>query len=234
MKRTISTAALFLLVSLGSPLVAATIVVDPNPPALAAGIRDQATGADLAGLVVTATYETPGSPTSVSAIWASTGPNSGSATGQGGLSVSVSGDASAPLAWNYSSQFLSLLTSLELDGTAAGIYFDRAHSGSGTPGSGQGADLAFGPLLGSSDAITITYSSAVSSNGQPPQNDLYAKVLIDFSGLPQGGLIPQDFAFSQPTDLNVAPEPEAWITLLMTAGLMGLARINQVRKLRVR
>lgn len=220
---------LLLWASLSVSMPAATIVVDPNPLAFAGGIRDQITGADLTGLVVTATYETPGRPTSVAAVWRSTGQASGSATATG-FALSVSGDVSASLAWQYSSQFLSPLSSLEFDGTAAGVYFDRAHSGTGTPGSGSGADLAFGRLIGDSDPIVVTYSSAVSSNGMPPQNDLYARVSIDFSGLDLGGLIPQDFQFSQPTDQNLAPEPKSLGMLLVTAGLAGLASIRKLRK----
>jgi hypothetical protein len=189
---------------------AATILVNPNPPVFASVINSQVTGADLAGLVMTATYNGPVSPIVITSVWTPTGLTSGAA-GNSAVSVSVAGNASDSLAWHYSSTFLSPLVSLDLDGSDAGIYFDRAHSGQGTPGSGPGADISFGPLFppGIDSQFVVTYSRAVSLNGAPPQNDLYAKLTINF-----GNFLPQDFTFTQPVDRNVTPEPKSsWLIL---------------------
>lgn len=216
-----------LLLSLGLSLVipglSTTIVVDPNPPVSATSISSQVTGADLAGLVMTATYNTPGAPTAVTSVWMPTGPNSGAA-GNFAVSVSVTGNAGDPFAWQYSSTFLSPLVSLVFDGSAAGIYFDRAHAGPGTPGSGPGADITFSPLspAGVENQVVVTYAGAVSVNGAPPQNDLYAQLRISFAAIPLGGLVPQGFTFTQPVDRTVTPEPASF-RLLLLAGVAVLA-----------
>ncbi|MFL6451511.1 MAG: PEP-CTERM sorting domain-containing protein, partial [Bryobacteraceae bacterium] len=69
--------------------------------------------------------------------------------------------------------------------------------------------------------------SAVTLNGNPAQNDLYAGLSINFAGLELGGLIPQDLTFTQPTDRNVAPEPVSLALIL--AGLSALLLL-QVRR----
>jgi hypothetical protein len=220
-----------LCVSTALPLFPATIVVNPNPPVIAHSITDIVTGADMTGLIVTASYNTPPpTPTTVTAVWAPTGLTSGAASvimpSAGAiLTVSVTGSASGTLAWQYTSLFLSPLISLTLDGSAAGIYFDRAHAGPGTPGSGTGADISFGPLLPNNSiesSVVVTYSRAVSLNGNAPANDLYAVMTISFAGVPpSGGLEPQDFAFTQPVDRNVVPETAPALSIL--AGLAALS-----------
>jgi len=206
---------LSLLVTAAVP--AATILVNPNPIVSTNAVKDAITGADMAGLIVTATYNTPGSPTTVTGTWMVTGLTSGKATLSTTV-VSLTGDTSDSLAWQYTSSFLSPLLSLSFDGTAAEIYFDRSHTGPGTPGTGPGADIVFGPLL-SPPPITVTYSSAVALDGNEPVGDLYAKMEIDFSS---PGLAPQDFAFTQDTDLAI-PEPASPLLLLSGIGLLACA-----------
>ena len=208
-----------------SPLLVASPIISTRY-VVANSITDNVTGADMTGLIATETYDGPLHPLTFTSVWTATGPTSGAASASyarlTAVSISVSGSASNSLAWQYSSDLLSPLNSIELDGSAAGIYFDKAHSTPSTPGSGPGADVAFSPNLFNPDGlagIVVTYSDPVSLKGSPPLNDLYAKLLIDFSALqPFQGLQPQDFAFTQPTDRNVATEP---ISPLST--LVGLA-----------
>jgi len=192
---------LFLSLIATASVPAVTVVVNPNPVVSTSAITDGITGADMTGLFMTATYNTPGGPTTVSATWAATGPASGKAAAPGNVTVvSLTGDTGANLAWQYTAMFLSPLLEITFDGTAAGIYFDRTHVGPGTPGTGPGADIVFGPIFGS-PAIQVTYSSAVVPGGSAWVGDLYAKMTLDFAG---SGLSPQDFAFTQDTDRGTA------------------------------
>lgn len=218
-------------------LSAETIVVNPNPIVTANAISDNLTGSDLTGLVVVATFGEYTGPLVIPLTWTATGPMSGSAISPT-VDVSVTGDASGNLAWQYSSIILGPLISLEFDGTAAGVYFDRAHSGPGTPGSGPGADIVFGPLIpnGIEASIVATYSSAVALDGMPPENDLYAKLLIDFPNTVTGpaNFVPQDFAFTQEVDHNIVPEPASWpleVGGLAALGVL-LRRTARLRTLR--
>ena len=113
MKGNLAKGRLFILTLLGTPLLAATLVVNPNPPTVAAGIRDQVTGADLTGLFVTATYGGVNGLFTSAASWATNGPTGSSATNGTGWTVSVVDNADAPFAWHYSSLFLDPLVSLE-------------------------------------------------------------------------------------------------------------------------
>jgi len=68
---------LSLLVTAAVP--AATILVNPNPIVSTNAVKDAITGADMTGLIATATYNTPDSPRTVTGTWMATGPTSGSA-----------------------------------------------------------------------------------------------------------------------------------------------------------
>jgi len=212
-------------------LWAVPININPEPSVAASSVIDAVTGADMQGLVVTAVYDTPYQPTILTTTWTSTGPGSGSASwidelGHSLLTISVAGDSGAEQAWHYTSNFLSLLASLEFDGTGAGIYFDRAGPNPGTPGSGAGSDIEFGPLFLPSGNIMVTYSAAVHLDGNSPQNDLYAKLKIDFGDRSNGGgLTPQDFTFTQDTDRAAVPESASIID-----GLSGLALVCALRR----
>jgi hypothetical protein len=99
------------------------------------------------------------------------------------------------------------------------------HSGPGTPGSGPGNDIVFSALrpAGIESSIIVTYSNAVALDGNPPENDLYATLLIDFPNGVEGpfNFPPQDFEFTQDADRNVVPEPAS--SLLVASGLLMVA-----------
>jgi hypothetical protein len=209
-------------------LSAATIVVDPNPTVTAHSILDSITGADMAGLIITASYGSVSGPIIDRMVW--------QPSGTPAVSVSLSGDTSGSLAWHYSSIILGPLLSLEFDGTAVGVYFDRTNPNPGTAGSGPGEDISFGALIpnGIDTSFVVTYSSAVVLGGSPPQNDLYTKLRIDFPNTVTGpaGFLPQDFAFTQDTDRNIVAEPASW--LLAGSGLAVFGVLLQRRSVRHR
>lgn len=91
----------------------------------------------------------------------------------------------------------------------------RAHRPWHSPGSGPGGDVVFGPPLppGLDASFVVTHASAVALDGNAPDNDLYAKLIITFPG--DFGAI--DFSFTQDTDRNIVPEPASW--LLIATGL---------------
>jgi hypothetical protein len=226
-------------------LAAETIIINPNPTVTATEITDKVTGADLTGLRVTATFAEYDGPLVFHMIWAATGPTSGSASIIDSfdnhhftvVSLSLTGDASGSFAWNYRSSVLGPLMSLELDGRAAGIYFDRMHPGPGTPGSGAGndIDIVFQGLLppGIESNFIATYSNAVSLDGNSPENDLYARLLIDFPSVDGPfSFGPEDFKFTQATDLSVVPEPAS--SLLVASGLLMICVLLCLRRRRVR
>lgn len=232
---------LLLVLLLGAHVHAATIIVNPNTVVSVNAIVDSLTGSDMTGLIATAEYAGPSSPIVVPMTWEATGPVSGAASSSPApgetptVSISLSGDTSGNLAWNYSSLFLSPLLSLQFDGTAAGVYFDRANPNPGTPGSGPGNDIAFGPLFppGVDSGIVVTYSGAVAIDGNPPQNDLYAKLRIDFPNSLSGqvNFPPQDFSFTQDTDHSAVPEPPSWVLAAGASGLLaGAFRSHQRSK----
>lgn len=191
-----------------------------NLPITASNIVDPMTGADLTGVQVTANYV----GFSVSATFQATGATSGAAAipGFGGplFSLAVTGPTEAPLAWQYTSQFLSPLLSLVLDGSAAGVYFDRTNPNPGVAGSGPGLDMAFVPPVSLANVL-VTYDRPVNYSGSP--HDLFGKVTISFPGVNGNpdGLSPQDFSFTQDSDRTV-PEPGAGMLLGIGAGLLGV------------
>ena len=190
-----------------------------NSPITATGIVDPMTGADLAGVQVTANYV----GFSVNATFQATGAASGEAAipGFGGplFSLSVIGPTEAPLAWHYTSQFLSPLLSVVLDGTTAGVYFDRTNPNPGVAGSGPGADMVFSPAAASAN-ILVTYDRPVNFAGSP--HDLFGKVTFAFVGVNGNpdGLAVNDFSFTQDSDRTV-PEPSAGMLLGIGVAMIG-------------
>jgi len=191
-------------------------------PIVAGKIVDRITGADMAGMQVTAHFGS----FSVSTPWQATGATSGATAANPLFSLSLAGNTDGALAWQYTALLPLTLDSLVLNGTAAGIYFDRTNPSFGVPGSGPGIDMAFSALIPAGINVSVVYEAPVNFAGGP--HDLYGLVTIRFAGSshPNGsGLPPQNFQFTQDTDRGGdVPEPGAGMMLAVGAGLIGLQR----------
>lgn len=186
----------------------------------AANIVDRITGADMAGMQVTANYIGFG----VTTTWQATGPASGATAANPLFSLSLTGNTDGVLAWQYTPLLSLTLVSLVLDGSSAGVYFDRTNPSPGVLGSGPGIDMAFSTLP-SWINVLVAYEQPVNFAGGP--HDLYGKVTISFPGVNGGasGLPPQSFQFTQDTDRaggsGDVPEPGAGLMLAVGIGLIG-------------
>lgn len=203
------------------PLQGAVIYMEnPSSPVVATNIVDPMTGADLAGLSVTANYSGFG----INALWQATGATSGATAANPLFSLSLTGNTDGTLAWQYTPGAPQTLLSLVLDGSAAGIYFDRTNPSPGVPGSGPGIDMAFSFTPPPGFDIFVIYSGPVNYAGSP--HDLFTKVTIQFGGNGgAAGFAPQPFQFTQDTDRSVVPEPGASTMILAGVGLLGVQSV---------
>lgn len=165
----------------------------------------EVTGADMAGMLVTAFGET--------VAWMQTGVDSGGAFGTN-WEITQAGDTFDSNSWSYSGP--AGLTDLSFLGGPTGgfVVFDRAFGGFGTPNSANGKDWLSDPDV--TMAVTVAYSLPVGVGGNPPVGDLFHRIDIDFAG--ELANI-REFDFSQDTDLDTrsprVPEPAS-------LGLLGL------------
>ena len=218
---------LALMVLAATGLSAGPIIVQPTQVTTPYAIRDSITGADMTGMTVRMVYgyrfcswpECNG-PYTNTMTWEATGPTSGAAMyrepwwDQAIAGLWLDGETSGDLAWEYGSMVLTPLMSIELDGTYAGVYFDRASPNPGTPGSGPGSDFAIQSSNGLPLGYWVAYENAVAVGAYPPQNDLYSRLVIHF------WFGPGTFRFTQDTDQAIVPEPASG--LLVCGGLVGL------------
>lgn len=195
------------------------------------------TGADMAGMQVTATFVGGGSET---ATWVTTSTDgsipddegfAGAATGTG-WSLSQRGDtlggnnaAGAVLGlWTLSNTSDLGLVSVVIDALAANVVFDiigvqNGDLGEYTPGSnvGRGFQTANGPNF---DALVASYDNLVSDP------DLYGRLTIDFSVTTEGSLASDgQLLFLADTDKIPVPAP----VLLMALGSLGLGLRSRFR-----
>ncbi|NVK13095.1 MAG: Hint domain-containing protein [Rhodobacteraceae bacterium] len=162
-------------------------------------------GVDLEGARITATYA---DGTTETLTWQALDPyTNGGATGD-----------DIEMFFGYSWHELSttkLLTSLKIDLAPASSVFDTTFAmdddpdGGSTPTSKNGFPFKVAPEYEDlSGNITATYTGIVNLSGSEAVGDLYTTMLIDFSGLPDGGLL-GDLVWNSDIDTMTGPfEPE--------------------------
>ncbi|KEJ88059.1 Hint domain-containing protein [Sulfitobacter donghicola] len=161
---------------------------DINPHETTSGIRDDTSsrGVDLEGTIVTATYA---DGTTETLTWQAYDPYTfGGVTG-------TDVDMSFGFDWHNLSTS-KRLTSLKFDLQPANSVFDTTLDmddfpiGNSTPSSLNGFPFKLAPEYEDIEgAITATYSGIVNLAGSAAVGDLYTTMEIDFSGLPDGGLL---------------------------------------------
>ncbi len=206
----------------------------------------QTTGADMAGMAVTAFFSAAPAET---VIWQATGATSGAATGaDNDWNLGVNGDTFvSPWTLTYSAAASpvnkGLLVGFSIDGFAAGpgeigVMFDRTFDWTfGTPGSFLGWDYETLAPLPPFDTY-VTYRGAVGVAGNAPVGDefrwLTARFLIppgvddEFSTVPPtiaglDGVNLGRLQFRQDTNNPIVPEP-ASVTLLLGGLALALVR----------
>ena len=206
----------------------------------------QTTGADMAGMEVTAFF-TAAAPESV--IWAATGVDAGEVVGpDNDWSLSQSGDTFNQL-WTlvYVKGALvdkGLLSGFRIDGFTAGpgevgVMFDRTFNGDfGTPDSFRGRDYVY--VAGGEPPFdtVVTYENTIGVGGAAPVGDEFRHLDVRFlwlSGIGDeftaapvqvAGLDGENLwalQFRQDTNNPVVPEPSV-SAILACAGLLALRR----------
>jgi hypothetical protein len=214
------------LVFMSSNAVASTIYVP--------GIKTYTVGgSDMNGMRVTVNFQTGSSET---AIWKTTGTDSGAASGTG-WSLSFDG----PDTWKYGASwsFISddAVSSLSIDALTGGTVFDIYYKPELTPGSKLGwfsldltndnapsppSDNPNGSVSFANYSVGYDFENPVALVGQLPYDDLFANVTLTFNA-PQSFTQTDPFQFQLDTDA-VVPEPTT--LLLLGLGLLGLAGIG--------
>lgn len=161
---------------------------DENPHETVNGIRaDTASrGVDLDGASITATYADGSTET---LTWRALDPYTfGGATGAD-IEMSFGFD------WHELST-TKLLASLQIDLQPASSVFDTtldsetSPGGNSTPTSLNGYPFRLSPEYeDGAGSLAATYSGIVNLAGSPAVGDLYTTMVIDFTGLPAGGLL---------------------------------------------
>lgn len=174
---------------------------DPRETAFEVRANTSSRGVDLEGAQVTATYA---DGTTETLTWTAFDPfTNGGATG-----------TNIDMSFGFSLHELSttkLLTSLEIDLAPANSVFDTTFAldddplGGSTPSSKNGFPFEVGPEFEDlSGNITATYTGIVNLAGREAVGDLYTTIKIDFSELPDGGLL-GDFAWNSDIDTLTGP-----------------------------
>lgn len=162
--------------------------LDEDPHESVHGIRDDTSsrGVDLEGARVTLSYA---DGTSETLTWYATDPYTN------GAAVGDNAEMSFGFDWHHL-ETTKPLASMQIDLQPASSVFDTttaaedAPDGGSTPGSLGGFPFRLGEesedLAGDLD---VTYSGIVNLAGSPPAGDLFTTMTVDFSDLPEGGLL---------------------------------------------
>lgn len=183
------------------------IQLDEEPHESAFNVRTDTSsrGVDLDGAQITATYA---DGTTETLTWQALDPyTNGGATGE-----------NIDMFFGYSWHELSttkLLTSLQIDLAPADSVFDTTFAmdydplGGSTPTSKNGFPFKVAPKHEDmSGNITATYTGIVNLSGSEAVGDLYTTMIVDFSGLPEGGLL-GDLVWNSDIDTLEGPlEPQ--------------------------
>lgn len=177
--------------------------LDEDPRESDFGVRADTSsrGVDLEGAQITATYA---DGTSETLTWQALDPyTTGGATG-----------TDIDMFFGYSWHELTttkLLTSLEIDLVPASSVFDTTFAmdddplGGSTPSSKNGYPFKVAPEYEDlSGNITATYTGIVNLTGSEAVGDLYTTMILDFSGLPAGGLL-GDLVWNSDIDTLTGP-----------------------------
>lgn len=134
----------------------------------------------------------------------------------------------------------SLLTSLNIDLTPAGSVFDTTFIFDPDPRSTLGSSFGFEfEIYAGGDSlvgdIAVTYSDIVGLAGAAPAGDLFTNMLVDFSGLSDGGFLGEmSFKSDMDTlryldDLTQVPLPASLPLFLIGLSGLGLFRRRNAR-----
>ncbi len=198
-------------------------------PAYSTVIKSNITGADMAGINVTAYFAGGGSET---ATWVTTSTDGTPAYQEGyaggafgaGWSLTQQGETFGQFGpgsqllgvWTLNNTSGNSLMKIAIDALMADIVFDNMFGAEETPGSGPGRE--FTPGLTNAPG-SFAYSNVYSAP------DLYGSLTLDWgvTGLASGN------TFQFMADTDAIPEPAT--ILLFAAGLLGLAGTRTKRQL---
>lgn len=162
--------------------------LDEDPHETVHGIRDDTSsrGVDLEGARITLTYA---DGTTETLTWHATDPYTN------GAAVGEDTQMSFGYDWHHLETTKPLAT-MEIDLQPASSVFDTTTASDDDPNGGSTPTSLEGfPFRVNADSrdlagdLEVTYAGIVNLAGSPPAGDLFTTMTVDFSGLPEGGLV---------------------------------------------